>query len=173
MVSAAGLEPEVQRKLATLYRSHGHVVLRRARQILSSETDAEEVLQELFSGLAARPEQLEGVRNNAAWIYRATTHACLNRIRQHKNRARLRDEHLPPPNAGRDGGAEAIADVRKVIDELDEDCAAVLIYYHVDGMTHAEIAEVFGCSRRQVTNLLQRAIDQAEKRLRLVREATA
>jgi len=41
-VAAAGLDVEA------LYRTYGHSVLRRARQILGNEDDAAEVLQELF-----------------------------------------------------------------------------------------------------------------------------
>jgi RNA polymerase sigma-70 factor, ECF subfamily len=30
------------------------------------------------------------------------------------------------------------------------------VYYHLDRMSHAEIAELLGCSRRHVVNLLER-----------------
>ena len=53
-MSAARLDVEA------LYRSYGHSVLRRARQILASDDEAAEVLQELFAGLVARPQQFDG-----------------------------------------------------------------------------------------------------------------
>jgi RNA polymerase sigma-70 factor (ECF subfamily) len=40
---------------------------------------------------------------------------------------------------------------------LPEDVAAAVVYHHLDGMTHAEVAELLGCSRRQVGYLLERA----------------
>ena len=42
--------------IAGLYRSHGHVVLRRARTLLGTESDAREVLQEVFASLVRTPD---------------------------------------------------------------------------------------------------------------------
>src|SRR5438132_1370697 len=41
-----------------LYRSHGHVVLRRARLLLGNEADAQEALQEVFAALLRAPQDL-------------------------------------------------------------------------------------------------------------------
>ena len=38
-----------------LYRSHGHLVLRRARTLLGSESDAQEALQEVFASVLRAP----------------------------------------------------------------------------------------------------------------------
>jgi DNA-directed RNA polymerase specialized sigma24 family protein len=42
--------------------------------------------------------------------------------------------------------------------------AAAVVYHHLDGMTHTEVAETLGCSRRQVGYLLERA-QQALQRM--------
>jgi len=41
-----------------LYRSHGHIVLRRARALLGSEPDAQEALHEVFASLLRTPDSL-------------------------------------------------------------------------------------------------------------------
>jgi RNA polymerase sigma-70 factor (ECF subfamily) len=49
---------------------------------------------------------------------------------------------------------------------MPPDVAAAVVYHHLDGMTHAEVAELLGCSRRQVGYLLERAqssLERAEK----------
>jgi RNA polymerase sigma-70 factor (ECF subfamily) len=79
-----------------LYRSYGHSVLRRARQILDSEDEATEVLQELFAGLIARPHQFDGRSAPSTFQYAATTHACLTRLRNRRNRHRLLNEQVRP-----------------------------------------------------------------------------
>ena len=56
--------------------------------------------------------------------------------------------------------------MRLLLAVLPADVAAAVVYHHLDGMTHAEVAEMLGCSRRQVGYLLervQRSLDRAEK----------
>lgn len=140
-----------------LYRTHGPAVLRRARHILGNEEAARDVLQEIFTDLAARPWQLNDVRSHTGWFYSATTHLCLNRIRNQKTRSRLLRERAislfrptPPP------APERRAVGRQLLMTLPEELARVSIYYHMDGMTQAEIAPLMGCSRRKVGALLER-----------------
>ena len=57
--------------LTALYRSHGHLVTRRARQILGNAADAHELTQELFMSLCEDPTSLDGVHTPAAWLYTA------------------------------------------------------------------------------------------------------
>lgn len=140
-----------------MYRSYGHSVLRRARQILANDDEASEVLQEIFARLVARPEQFDGRSAPSTFLYAVTTHVCLSRLRDRKNRARLIAEQVRPwttevdPRAG-DAGAM----LRGELAQMSDDEARAAVYYHLDGMSHAEIAELLGCSRRHVGNLLER-----------------
>jgi|SRR5215510_9941287 len=140
-----------------LYRSYGHSVLRRARQILGSEDEATEVLQELFTGLVARPHQFDGRSAPSTFLYAATTHACLSRLRNRRNRLRLIDEQVRPWTTEVDPrSAETASALRGVLALLADDEARAAVYHYLDGMSHAEVAEVLGCSRRHVGNLLER-----------------
>jgi RNA polymerase sigma factor (sigma-70 family) len=58
--------------------------------------------------------------------------------------------------------------VRDLLVKLPRDQASAAIYYHLDGMSHHEIAEVLGCSRRHVGDLLERIRAQVRQ---LVEEA--
>lgn len=146
-----------------MYRKYGHSVLRRARQILASEDDAAEVLQELFTSLVARPEQFDGRSAPSTFLYAATTHACLSRLRDRRNRLRLIDEQVRPWTTDVDPrSAEAASAVRGVLALLTDDEARAAVYYYLDGMSHAEIADVLGCSRRHVGNLLVRVTQRLE-----------
>ncbi len=140
-----------------MYRNYGHSVLRRARQILANDDDAGEVLQEIFAGLVARPEQCDGRSAPSTFLYSATTHACLQRLRDSKNRTRLLDEQVKPWTTEVDPRSpDVVAMVRAELAQLPDEEARAAVYYHLDGMSHAEISDVLGCSRRHVGHLLER-----------------
>ncbi len=108
--------------------------------------------------LLREPHLYEGRSSMTTWLYRVTTNMCLNRMRNHKTRQRLLEAHVAPVvHEAHQDGADAWAVVRQFLDRMPEDLVRVAIFYSVDGMTHQEIAEVMGCSRRQVGNLLERA----------------
>lgn len=143
--------------VAALYRSYGHSVLRRARQILANEADASDMLQEIFAGLVARPEQFDGRSAPSTFLYAVTTHACLQRLRDRRNRLRLVEEQVRPWVTDVDArSTEARAAVQAVLAQLPDDEARACVYYHLDGMSHAEIAGLMDCSPRHVGNLLAR-----------------
>ena len=139
-----------------LYRTHGHVVLRRARAILGNNADAREVLQDVFAALVGHPEQLRDVASPVAWLYSATTHRCLNLLRNSKNRLRLLQSKAEAPPETRSNNPETTVVARDYLASLDDDTAQAAIYYYIDEMSQAEVAELLGCSRRHVGNLLQR-----------------
>ncbi len=85
--------PLDEHTLDAIYRRHAPSVFRRARRLLGSDADAHEVVQDLFLSLLEHPEQYEGRSSLTTFLYSATTHAALNRIRNQKNRARLLSEH--------------------------------------------------------------------------------
>lgn len=165
MIFFDALTFDERHRVTELYTRHGHSVLRRARRILGSESEAEEVMHELFMRIAENPKEVDRAKNELAWLYGATTHACLNRLRNQRNRVRLLDERAEGDEA-QHGDAEAAVTVAKVLAEMPKELAEVLVYYHVDQMSHAEIAEVVNCSRRHVGDLLLRADEWAARHVR-------
>ena len=150
------------RELETIYRRSGYLVLRRARQILGNEHDAQEVLQEVFVSLLERPEQFAGKSKVTSFLYSVTTHRCFNKLRNARNRERILKQHQ-----GEEHGIEPRADawilVREIVSQLPEQQALVLVYHYGDGMTQDEVAEVMGCSRRHIVNLLARLSTAIQK----------
>jgi len=141
-----------------LYRAHAPSAFRRARRVLGSESDAHEVVHDVFLSLLERPEQFAGKSTLTTFLYSAVTHACLNRLRNQGTRARLLCEHDP---RGRSSSAPAaqpddVASLRSALAAMPEPLAQVAVYYYVDELSHAEIARVLDCSRRHVGDLLQR-----------------
>ncbi len=115
------------------------------------------MLHDVFVSLADKPRQFSGRSHVSTWLYSVTTHACLNRIRNRDNRLRLLTDNADSvrPRAPT-ASPEHAALAAEVLARLPNELASVAIYYYVDEMTHAEIADVMGCSRRHVGNLLTR-----------------
>lgn len=145
--------------LDTLYRRHAPSVFRRARRLLGNDADAEEIVQEVFLSLSERPEQYAALSAMTTFLYSMTTHACLNRIRNRKNRARLLQRGLPAPASEPHDPLptpEELALLHGMLRRMPDALAQVAVYAWVDELTHDDIARLLGCSRRQVGNLLER-----------------
>ena len=111
--------------------------------------------------LLDNPAQFGGKSSLATWLYSATTHLCLNRLRNGRNRGRLTAESadsLPAPSPP--APADDIAALRDLLARLPRDLAQVAVYHYGDEMTHEEIAGLLGCSRRHIGHLLER-LDRA------------
>jgi RNA polymerase sigma-70 factor (ECF subfamily) len=141
--------------LDALYRAHGHAVLRRARRLLRDEDAARDVLQDVFLDLFRKPDDVE-IRSIATYLYSATTHACLNRLRNGKTRAKLVAIEAAGRAAVQPPHAETRAIATEVLAGLSDDDAALAVYLFCDELTHDEIAELTGSSRRTVGNLALR-----------------
>jgi RNA polymerase sigma-70 factor (ECF subfamily) len=145
--------------ITNVYQRHAPAVFRRACQILGIEADAHEIVQEVFLSLVERPEQFEGRSSMTTFLYALTTHACLNRIRNRNNRSRLERQQWPEPELDerdRRLSPEQVLMLHRAIERMPEELANAAIYYFVDGLTHHEIAQLLGCSRRHVGDLLER-----------------
>jgi len=140
-------------------------VYRRARQILGNSADAHEVVQDLFLSLLERPDQYAQDTTLTTFLYVATTNACLNRLRNHKNRFRLLSENASMLQLTGDTlSPEQLLQVRRALLEMPDDLARAVIYACVDGLSHEEIARLLVCSRRHVGNLLSRVNDWGKSR---------
>lgn len=143
------------RTIEALYREHGHHVLRRARRLLGNEDDAREIVQEVFAALLEHGHGFRGDSSITTWLYSATTHGCLNRMRNSKTRSRLL-EGQSLERAAASPSAESATIVRDLLAHVPDALAEVAIHYYADEMTHDEIARVLKCSRRHVGDLIER-----------------
>jgi len=155
-------------EIEAAYRAHAHHVERRAVFLLGCESDAREVVQEVFLSLIDQPGQFRGQSALTTWLYSATLHACLNRLRNQRTRARLlseREAQLPMP--ARVTSSEQLVELRALLARLPDTLARVAVYHLADELSQEEIAMQLQCSRRQVQKLLA----QLEQVLGATREA--
>ena len=147
-----------------MYRAHAPSVFRRAQRLLGNDAEADDVVSDVFTSLYERPQQYQGRSALSTFLYSMTTHACLNRIRTRNRRSRLLRQVLDPPAAGtRPLSPDGAVQLRALLEQVPEPLGAVAVYYYLDELTHEEIAEILGCSRRHVGNLLARLSDFVER----------
>jgi RNA polymerase sigma factor (sigma-70 family) len=123
---------------------------------LGNEAEAHEVVQDLFVSLLERPGQFAGRSTMSTFLYGATTHLCLNRLRNQRNRARLIRGHAEPGEPSPHTSVDNLLALRAALASLPTQLAEVAVYYFVDELSHQEIANLLGCSRRHVGNLVVR-----------------
>lgn len=138
----------------TLYRQYAPMILRRVRHFFRGP-EAEEVLQDIFLRLLERPELTDDVSSTVTWLYRVTTNHCITQLRKKRRRSELLEQHAqsfqPTTEQARQ---EARALLNQMFRGLDDELAAMGLYYYLDGLTHAEIARIMDCSPRTVGNRL-------------------
>jgi len=139
-----------------LYRQYAGMVLRRVRRFFG-ESDAEEVVHEVFLRAMEKGDTFRGDASPSTWLYHLTTNHCLNRIRNRKRRrtALAINADLPwlKPASGTD--AETSVFLAQLWSQLDDEAIMIATYYFVDGMSHDEIARILGVSRRTVGNRVE------------------
>jgi len=147
--------PAAALSAAELHRRYGPMVLRRIRRFFDRQ-QSEEVFQEVFLLVLRKLDSFRGDSSPATWLYRLTTNHCINRMRLGGRRRELLEQQAgalwAPAAPG--ANAEASALLGELAERLPEELLRIGVYYHVDGLTHAEIARLTGLKRRTVGNRL-------------------
>lgn len=114
-------------------------------------------MQDLFVSLIERPERFRQESAPSTFLYAASTHRALRRLRDRKNRRRLLEEKMSPEGpANAAPGTDDWILVRRVLNHVPEKLATVAVFRYLDGMTREEIGACLGCSSRHVGNLLEK-----------------
>lgn len=140
-----------------LYADHASRVFRWVLRFYP-RAEAEEVVHEVFVKALERIESFREDASVTTWLYRLTINHCLNRLRNANRRAELWREHGQAPWTVPCGPADqdTVTFLRQFWRQLDDEHVAIGLHYFVDGMSHAEVARVVGCSPRTVGNRIAR-----------------
>lgn len=154
-----------------IVRLHGPGMLRYARRVLHDAGDAEEAVQDAF---VAAWRSLDRYRGNSAlrtWLFGLTSHKAVDLARRARPRP-VDDELLAarPAGAGSDPWKQASAtELARALDralaELPYRQRACWLLAELEGLTHAEIAEVLGTGPDVVRGQLFRARRALEERM--------
>ncbi|WP_164012209.1 RNA polymerase sigma factor [Pyxidicoccus trucidator] len=147
--------------LSALYRHHGRALQQRARALLGSTDEAEDVLQEVFLAMLASPGMYRGEASVFTLLYQMVTHKALDRCRARARRRgwleQLRRGMAEPVAGGGQGSIESVEAARDLGRMARAEAPRVLtaaLLHFVDGHTQGEVAQVLGVSRKTVVRML-------------------
>jgi RNA polymerase sigma-70 factor (ECF subfamily) len=161
--------------LEGLYRVYADPVANLARRICRSAHEAEEVVQETFLEMVRSVRSFRGDGAFGAWLRRIAVSKALTALRSRRRRAETENR----PAAEVNGPAEFPSavdgtngwqrlDLEKALAILPDDARVVVWLFDVEGMTHREIADLFGRS----TSFSKSRLSRAHARLRELLSST-
>ena len=154
-----------------LYDEHAQALFAFLLNFTRHEADTRDLLQELFVKLAKRPELLDGVRDERAFLLRLAHNLAIDLIRRRgtreKNYEQLAREPLAvfAPTDAPDEGAfrEALA---AALGELPAEQREVVHLKLWEGLTFEQIAELLGIPLNTAASRYRYGLDKLRARLR-------
>jgi RNA polymerase sigma-70 factor (ECF subfamily) len=152
-----------------LYRQHVGRVHGLCLRLTGTETDAEEMTQEVFVRAWQNIDKFRNRSHFPAWLHRVAVNLARNewRTRARWGRPKELDEERPDGQAPRPRAVpELRADLEAAIEQLPRGAREVFLLHDVHGYRHDEIAEMNGLA----VGTTKAQLHRARKRLREVLE---
>ncbi len=150
-----------------LFREHGPFVWRSLRRLGLSESDADDLCQEVFVVVFRKLPDFEQKSSLRTWLYGIAVRVALAHRRRARTQRELPTEVLPdiPTSEGpHDHLADREARLRldRALDTLDEKKRAVFVLYEIEQLSMNEVAEVLECPVQTAYSRLHAAREQVE-----------
>jgi RNA polymerase sigma-70 factor (ECF subfamily) len=145
-----------------LYRRYGPIVLRRARALLRHDQAAADAMQEVFIRVLRSYREFRREASPVTWLYRITTNYCLNVLRDNARREKKLGERKPLDPSDQGAVPEQRLAIAQLLDRVPRELCEIAVYFYVDRMSHEEIAQTLGTSRRTIGNRLKEFHHQAQ-----------
>ena len=134
-------------------------LLKEARKLVKSETEAEDVVQDTLLKMYVELQRFRGESRLYTWIWKAVQHKAMNSLRDRTNRLELLKEHTvqdaytcgpgmgaPPPTPEKMAAdRESVSILGRAIESLSPDEQATVLRPIQEGEA-AELAEPASCS---------------------------
>ncbi len=158
-------------EIERLYDEHAQALFGFLLHLTRNEAQTQDLLQEIFIRLNTRPELLDGVRQERAFLLRLSHNLALDSLRRSSTRTRayeaLAQEPAPlfAPAADPDAAAFRRA-VEAALQELPLDQRVVAHLKLWEGLTFEEIAETLDIPLNTAASRYRYALDKLRDRLR-------
>jgi RNA polymerase sigma-70 factor (ECF subfamily) len=151
--------------LGELYRAHADSVYTLALRLTGSRADAEDVLHDVFLGLARAAASYHEHGRFAAWLGRIAARAALMRMR-----ARRRKRESPLEEAGSAAvthGADPVDRIalEQALARLPAPLRVVFVLKEIEGYSHEEIGGMLGITAANSAQRLSRAWKQLRREM--------
>ena len=131
-----------------LYRRFGDRMKSIAWNHLGSAADAEDAVQETFLKIHRAASTYSGEAAFSTWAFRILVNTCYDTLRRRRRRieeAPIEEHETIERTAPNVDDTKRIT-LRKLLDELPEQRRTVFSLFEIEGLSHAEIAEILGIS---------------------------
>ncbi len=143
---------------------------RYARSYLKDETQAEDIVQEVFLKLWDKRNDISRINNIEAWSMTITKNMVLDKIRAKRSysmdpqemKINEYDSETPDLIIER---AEIRTDIRRMIETLPDKQREVIILREIEGYSYQKIGEIMGIDQNLVRVTLFRARDNLRKKI--------
>jgi len=160
-----------QAEIERLYDEHAQAVFAFLLNFTRHEADTRDLLQELFVKLAKRPELLDGLRDERAFLLRLAHNQALDLIRRRGTREKYQEQlagetaliFAPASEPDADAFREALD---AALGEIPADQRAVVHLKLWEGLTFEQIAELLGIPLNTAASRYRYGLDKLRERLR-------
>jgi len=168
-------------------RNYQNMVFSTAMRLLTNQSEAEDVTQEVFLRAYERFGELQGSPTVGGWLKTVTTNLSLNHLSRYRSRWSFFSEIFTgDPDTGEEREVEFAAEgdageelaardrhelVEQALQKLPTAQRVPLVLYHLEGLHYEEIAEKLGVSLGKVKTDIFRGRETLRKKLRLTLDA--
>jgi RNA polymerase sigma-70 factor (ECF subfamily) len=157
--------------LERLYDDHARALFAYLLNLCRCEADTKDLLQELFVKLARRPDLLDGVRDERAFLLRLAHNLAVDAVRRRGTRDRTRDglaaEVASPFAVAADPDEQAFRDaLAAALGELPPEQRAVMHLKLWEGLTFEAIADSLDIPLNTAASRYRYGLDKLRQRLR-------
>jgi RNA polymerase sigma-70 factor (ECF subfamily) len=152
----------------SLYDRHFPDVERLVASLGITDTEADDVCQEIFVIIYRHLARFRGDSMLSTWIYRLATREAIRYARRRRLLrtlgelfARDRQHALPPDWSESEAGRRHY--LRQLLERLSPERRMALVLYEIEGLPVAEIARISDCAENTVWTRLHRARTELEK----------
>lgn len=160
-----------------LVEQHSRGVFRLAYRMTSSETDAEDLVQETFLKAWKQIARFDGRASFSTWLYRICTNCSIDHLRSSKRKREEFDEQDTAPSS--DPSPERIAMSTQIGERLEPALAqlsemerAAFVLRHYEGLGIEQISETLGVQPGAAKHSVFRAVQKLRRALEPVMSAT-
>ena len=164
----------------TLEREQGRLRNFIRKRVLD-ESDAEDILQEVFYELVQAYRMMKPVEQAGAWLFRVARNRIIDRFRGRRQEAAITnpgseegelfpwEDLLPSPEAGPEAAytrAVLMEEIDAALDELPEEQREVFVAHEFEGRSFRELAAATGLSVNTLLSRKHYAVLYLRRRLR-------
>ena len=185
-VAADGVErrSEQNRRIGEVIQREGRKLLRFIRRRVKDQTDAEDILQEVFYELTEAYRLMKPIEEAGAWLYRVARNRIIDRFRKKQpepfgempegaDEGWRWEDLLPSPDAGPEAAyarGVLLDELEAALEELSEEQREVLLAHEMEGRSFKQIAGETGVSVNTLLSRKRYAVLHLRRRLKAIYE---